>query len=194
VGVEGLVPFEHEVDGTAELVGEDAQGLSFPVFALEAVVEPLALGEMTDHGDGRLTEGPLEVDAADLVAGGPEALSGGGFLAFDEAGIGGEALDGLEATDVVDLIEKGEGEDLSDAGDGVQTKERLRIVDPGLPDDGLFEVTDEFIVGVAEGEIGLDALLEHGVLEGVWNGLPLVLVNEASRGARQIVLVPPVSG
>jgi hypothetical protein len=62
---------------------------------------------MTNHGDGGLTESPLEMDAADLVAGGPDPLSGRGFLAFDETGIGGEALDGLEATDVVDLIREG---------------------------------------------------------------------------------------
>jgi len=88
-------------------VCEDAQGFPLSAFAFEAVVEPLALGEMADHGDGGLAEGPLEVDTADLVAGGAEAFSGGGFLAFDEAGIGGETLDGLEAIDVVDPNREG---------------------------------------------------------------------------------------
>ena len=83
-------------------MGEDAQGLPLSIFAFEAVVEPRALGEMTDHGDGGLTEGPFEMDTSDFVAGCADAFSGRGFLAFDEAGIGGEALDGLEAADVVD--------------------------------------------------------------------------------------------
>jgi len=39
-------------------------------------MEPLSLGQMADQGDGGLAESPLEVDAADLVAGGSEALSG----------------------------------------------------------------------------------------------------------------------
>lgn len=70
-------------------------------------MEPLALGEMADHGDSGLTEGPLEVGTSDLVAGGAEAFSGRGFLAFDKAGIGGETLDGLEASDVVDPNREG---------------------------------------------------------------------------------------
>lgn len=60
-----------------------------------------------------------EVDGtAELVTGGSEAFAGGGFLAFDEAAIGSEALDGVEAADVKDLIEEGEGQDFSDAEDG----------------------------------------------------------------------------
>ena len=65
-------------------------------------MEPRALGQMTDHGDGGLTEGPFEVDASDLVTGRANALAGRGLLAFDEARIRCEALDGLEATDVMD--------------------------------------------------------------------------------------------
>ena len=145
-------------------------------------MEPLALGEMADHGDSGLTEGPLEVDTSDLVAGGAETFSGRGLLAFDEAGIGGEALDGLEAADIVDLIEKGEGQDLSDAGDGVEAKQGMGIVGLGLPVDGLFEITDELIVGVAKAEIGLYAFSEDWIIEGVRDGCPLVLVDEASGG------------
>ena len=77
------------------------------MFAFEAIVEPLALGEMADHGDGGFTEGPLEVDTSDLVTGGADALPGRGFLAFDQAGIGGETLDGLEAADVMDPNREG---------------------------------------------------------------------------------------
>ena len=89
-------------------------------------------------------------------------------------------------------IEKGEAQDLSDTGHGVQAEQGLRVVDPGLPDDGLFEVTDEFIVGVAEGQIGLHALLEHGIVESVGNRSPLVLVDEGSRRPGQVVLMEGV--
>ena len=89
-------------------------------------------------------------------------------------------------------IEKGESQDLSDAGDGVQAEQGLGVMGPGLPVDGLFEIADEFVVGVAEGEIGLHALFEYGVIEGVGNGGPLVLVDEASWGAGQVVLMEGV--
>ena len=60
---------------------------------------------------------------ADLGAGRTGPLAGRRRFAFDEASIGSESLDGLEATDVVDLVEEGEGEDLPDAGDGVEISE-----------------------------------------------------------------------
>ena len=56
----------------------------------------------------------------------------------------------------------------------------LRIVGADLTGDGPFEVTDERIVGVANGEIGLRALAKNRVVESIGNGGPLVLVAEAS--------------
>jgi len=164
-------------------MSQDAQGLPLSVFSFEPVVESLAPWEVADQGDSGLTEGPFEVGADDLVAGGPDALSGRGLLAFDEPGIGGGILHGREAADVMDLIEKSEAQDLSDTGDGVKSDQGLGVVAAGLSEDGLFEVADERIVGVAKGEIGLHALLEDRVVESIGNGFPLVLVDEAPRGA-----------
>ena len=55
-------------------------------------------------------------------------------------------------------------------------------MDPGLPEDGLLEVPDELVVGVAEGQVGLDALPDDGIGEGVGNGFPLVLVDKTPGG------------
>ncbi len=61
--IKGLVPFEHEVDGSANFVGEDAEGLSVTVFPFESVVELLAFREMAEDCYGRLTESPFEVSS-----------------------------------------------------------------------------------------------------------------------------------
>ena len=112
--IEGSVPFEHEIDGSPNLVGEDAQGLTVPMFPFEPVVELLAFREMSEDGDGRLTECPLEMYVADLGAGRTGPLACRRRFAFDEASIGSESLDGLEATDVVDLVEDRERQNLAD--------------------------------------------------------------------------------
>ena len=165
----------------AELVGEDAQGLSLAELPLETVLETFAFRKVAEDGDGGLTEGPFEMGVADLGAsGGPGPLAGRGLFALDEAGIGGEVLDGGEAADVVDLIEKGEGEDLADAGNAVEAEQGLEIVGAGLAKDGVLEVSDQAVIGVAEGQVGLDALAEDGILEGPGDGGTLARIGGLS--------------
>jgi len=56
------------------------------------------------------------VQSAGLAAGGAGFLAVGLLSAFDEAGIGGEVLDGGKASDVADFVEESEAKDLSHAG------------------------------------------------------------------------------
>jgi hypothetical protein len=76
----------------------------------------LGVGVAAQEECGGFGEGPLEVSVADLSPAGAGALACGDLGAADEAGVGGEVLDGGEAGDVVDLVEDDEGEDLADAG------------------------------------------------------------------------------
>ena len=83
-------------------MGEDAEGLTVPVLPFESVVELLAFREMSEDCDRRLTECPFQMYVADLCAGRTGPLAGRRRFAFNESSVGSEALDGLEATDVVD--------------------------------------------------------------------------------------------
>jgi len=75
------------------------------------------------------------VNVSDLLARGAKALSGGLLGAPDQAAVGGEVLDGGEAVDVVNFIEKRQGQDLADAGDGAQAVEGVGVVALGRADD-----------------------------------------------------------
>jgi hypothetical protein len=49
-------------------------------------------------------------------------------------------------------------------------------LDASLGEDGLLQVTDEGIVGLAEGQVSLDALPDDGVVEGFGDGGALALM------------------
>jgi len=64
--VKSLLIFEHEIDGTSQLVGEDREGLGFAVFTgkpLEVLFSRLVAFEEKHRSFG---EGPLEVGVTDL--------------------------------------------------------------------------------------------------------------------------------
>ncbi len=188
VHIKGGLLFENEVGGSAKLGGQDAQGLPPGMLPSEALEVLLAGRVVFEEADGGLAEGPLEVDVSDLGAGGAGFLSIGFFAAFDEAGIGGEVLDGGKAGDVTDLVEEGEAQDLTHAADGSETAEAVRIVDVGLPEDGAFELRDEAVIAVDEGEIGLEAGLDSGIVKELGEILAVGRTGEPASGPRQIVL------
>ncbi len=65
--VKSLLVFEHEIDGTPELVGQDREGLGFAVFTGKPF-EILFAGLVAfEEEDGGLGEGPLEMGVADLL-------------------------------------------------------------------------------------------------------------------------------
>jgi len=66
VHVESGLLFENEVGGPAELDGQDTQGLPLGMFPPQALQIVLPWGIVFEEADGGLTEGPLEMDIADL--------------------------------------------------------------------------------------------------------------------------------
>ena len=106
-------------------MGEDGEGFGLAVLGGSAGEPLLSVGVAPEEEDGRFGEGPLEVSVADLAAPGAGALACGEPGASDEPSVGGEVLDGGEASDVVDLVEDDEREDLANAGDTPQAEERV---------------------------------------------------------------------
>jgi len=64
--VKRLLVFEHEIDGSPELVGEDREGLSLAVFTGKSLEILFGLLIAFEEEDRSLREGPLEVGVADL--------------------------------------------------------------------------------------------------------------------------------
>ena len=140
------------------------------------------------EANGGLAEGPLEMDITDLVAGGAGLLSVGLLAAFDEASIGGEGLDGGKAGDVTDFVEEGEAKDLTHTSDGSEAAEVIRVVNAGLAEDGAFELGDEAVIVIDEGEIGLEVGLNGRIIKEFGKILAVGWTGETARGSGQVVL------
>ena len=118
--VKSLLVFEHEIDGSPELVGEDREGLGFAVLmgkSLEILFRRLIALEEKDRCLG---EGPLEVSVTDLFTTGSVFFAVGFFDALDQTAVGDEILDRGEALDGFDLVEEDQAEDSSDTGNGLK--------------------------------------------------------------------------
>jgi hypothetical protein len=105
------------------------------------------------------------MDVAHLRATGPELLATGLLGAFDQSGVGGKFLHAIEARDVMNLVENRQGEHLANTRYRPEPMERIGIVTFRLADDGQFEIRDQRIVVIDEGEVDLDALLDARVGE-----------------------------
>jgi len=145
LGVEGLLTLLHVEDSASELVGEDGEGFRLTEAGNEARVELLSRRIVAQERDGSLGEGPLQVDVALLSPSTAAELAARFGSRGDEPGIGGELLHGVEAIEVGDLVEEGEGEDLADARDGAQAVERSEIVGLGGGDELALEIRDESV-------------------------------------------------
>ena len=118
--VKGLLVFEHEIDGTPELVSQDREGLGFTMFAAKSFEIPFAGLVAFEEKDRRLREGPLEMGVADLITVGSVYFTVGLFDAFDQAAVGNEILDRGEAVDGFDLVEDDQGQDSTYSGNSLK--------------------------------------------------------------------------
>ena len=64
--VKSLLVFKHEIDGAAELVSEDREGLGFTMFTGEPFEKLFAWFVAFEKKYGGFGEGPLEMGVADL--------------------------------------------------------------------------------------------------------------------------------
>ena len=75
VTIEHHLPFQHVINGSGQLMGQDGQGLALPVLFLSAGEILLARRIVAEEQDGRFGEGPLEIRIANLRAGGAIPLA-----------------------------------------------------------------------------------------------------------------------
>ncbi len=149
----------------------------------------LTCGVVAQEEDGSLGEGPLQVDVADLGAPGPELLACGAVVALHEPRVREEVLHPLEASDVVNLIEDRQGQDLSDAGNRAESVVDLRVVLLGAPFEMELELPDDAVVVRDQQEVDLHALAGIGILERFSNALAVGLVRDLGGRDGKVVLV-----
>ena len=134
IHVEDSLLAQHEIDGSAELGGQDRKRLGLAMPSGESSQVLLAFGVVAKKERGGFRERPLQVDVADLGAAGAELLARGAVITLYEPRVREEVLNSLEAADVVDLVEDRERQDLADPRDRAEAMEGVWIVSLGLAD------------------------------------------------------------
>jgi hypothetical protein len=83
------------------------------MLAFDAGEQRLAFGALGQEQHGGFREGPLQIGIADLGAAAAHDLAGRALLALHQPAVGGELLDAREASNVVDLIQDRQRQDVA---------------------------------------------------------------------------------
>jgi len=186
--VERLSAKQHVVDGTSKLRCQHAESLSLPVLLLQAGKVLLA-GRVGPQKQGRrFGEGPLEMDVAHLPTCSLLDLPGRLMHAFDQTRVREKLLDAWKALDVVDLVEQGQSEDLTDSWYGAQQKEACVVVLADFMEQEQLELSDHLVVGGGEGDVDGDGHLQSFLVEVLDDVSPVLGLADALLQRREVVL------
>src|SRR5215218_3480789 len=186
--LQGAAPQQHVVDGPAQLGRQDAQRSSLPMLLFKSSEILLSHRVAAQKQGGSFGEGPLEVDIDHLPTGKFFRLAGRLMRSLHQASIGEKVLDPGEAAEVVNLVEQGQRENLSDARDGAQEEEVPVVVLADLVKQVELHVTDDLIVAVEQSDVGGDGHLDGVVVEVFDDGASILGLVGALLEDRQVVL------
>jgi len=186
--VKRLLVFEHEIDGTPELVGKDRESLGFTMFTGEPFEIPFAWLVAFEEKHRCLGEGPLEMSVTDLFTTGSVFFAVGFFDAFYQTAVGDEILDLGETLDGFDLIEDDQSQDSAYSRNGLKQGIGTKIVLFGRSYDIMFQLGQEAIIGFDHLQVGGHALLDGRVIESLNDSFSVLGFGNASQGIREVVL------
>jgi hypothetical protein len=190
--VKRLLVFEHEIDGTTQLMGEDRESFGFTVFTgepFEISFTRLVAFEKEYSGFG---EGPFEMGVTDLFTTGAIFFAVGFFDALDEAAVGDEILDRGEAFDGFDLVEDDQSQDSADSWDGLKQGIGSQVVFFGKRYDIMFQLIQEAIIGLDDLQVNGHALLDRGVIKAFDDPFPVLRFGNTSQEFWQVILASGV--
>lgn len=190
--VKSLLVFEHEIDGTPELVGKDRESLGFAVLMGKPLEIFFGRFVALEEKHRCLGEGPLEMSVTDLFATGAVFFAVGFFDALNQTAVGDKILDRGEALDGFDFVEEDQAEDSSDTGDGLKQGIGSQIVFFGTGNDIPFELGQDVVIGFNHFEVDSHTLLYGRVIEPFDDAFPVLRFGNASQGIRKVILASGV--
>src|SRR5205809_2344055 len=156
--VERLVAAQHVINRARQLVSQNRQGFALAMHFLQAGQIGLPWGIVSKEKNRRFREGPFQMRIADLGADGTVNLAGGLFLGLHQTAVGNEILNRREARNVVDFIQKHQGQNLADARKRIQQMKCIRIVQLGMTQDFQLDLVQQTIVEInpfqVKGDVG----------------------------------------
>src|SRR5436305_1606151 len=186
--LEGFVPQQHVVDGPAELGRQNAQSLALAVLFFQQREVFLSYRIAAQEQGGGFGEGPLEVDIAHFAARSLFLLAVRFMGSLHQARVGEKVLDSGEAAEVVNLVEQGQREDLSDAWDRAEEVELPVVVLADLMNQVELHVPDDLVVAVEQSHVGGDGHLDRVVVEVLDDGAAVLGLASPLVERRQVVL------
>jgi hypothetical protein len=180
--------FQDKVDGPAQLMRIDPQGLAFIILGAQALNELFGLVRFTQTDHGRRPDGPLKMGVADLFIGFAGPLAVRLLLGPDQAGVGAKALNRSEAFDVVDLIQDGQCQDLPHTGNGPEQMQTVGIMMTGGLFDLPFQWFDQPVVRLDHGQIGPDRGANRRIVKTFGNAFVVEFARQFFVKGRKVVL------
>ena len=190
--VKSLLVFEHEIDGTPELVGKDRESLGFAVLTGKPFEILFGWFVAFEEKDRCLGEGPLEMSVTDLFTTGAVFFAVGFFDALNQTAVGDEILDLGEALDRFDLVEDDQAEDSAYSGNGLKQGIGSQIVFFGTGNDVTFELGQDVVIGFNHLQVDSHALLDGRVIEPFDDAFSVLGFGNTSQGIGKVILASGV--
>jgi hypothetical protein len=181
------VALEPVIDRSAQVMRQEAQGCTLVMLCLHTAQKLLALGIMAQAQGGSFGKGPLEGRMAAFFASGAHAFTTRCLAAVDQAAIGGEVLPAGETVDLLNCVAPHAAEDVPNAGDGVEQRERMRIVVLGRFPEIEFQVLEPCIVIADERSIDCDGFLHRRIMKALRHPVAIGLVGDVLADLGQVV-------
>ena len=125
---------------------------------------------------------------ADFGAGGARAFSSGFPGPLDEATVGGKILHPREALNIMDFVEQHEAEDLADTRDRLQQIQGVGVMVLGRFDEAEFDIAQQIIIGVDEGEIDFNTFLYRRISKTLGDPVTVGFVGDLFANGGQVIL------
>jgi hypothetical protein len=186
--LEGPAPQQHVVDGAAQFGRQNAQGLPLAVLLFKPREILLSHRVASQKQGGGFGEGPLEMDIPHLGSGQLFCLAGRFMRPLDQASVGEKVLDPGEPAEVVNLVEQGQREDLTDAWDRAQKVEFPVPVLADLVNQIELHIADDLVIAFEQSNVGGDGHLDGFVVEVLDDGSSILGLVSALLQGRQVVL------
>jgi hypothetical protein len=170
------------------LMGEVGQSLAPAMFALLEGQRLPARRMVTQAEHGGCREGPREVGMADLRFGTPIAFHSGFLGALHQAVRRDERPEPWEAMASMDVLPQYQGEDLADAWERAPPGEGAGLVELGHLAIRPLHVAAQVAMGLAQGSVHCDTLLDRRRSRSLRDASPIGLVGDVLADGGQIGL------
>ena len=126
---------------------------------------------------------------ADLFAGTAVGLSCRSMAAFDESAVRQKGSDSGESFDGVNFVQHRHRQNPADAGNGLQAKQRLRIINFGRSFDMQFELSDLVVEKICRANVEVHGRFNTGIVKSIRESCAIRFVSDRFFKGIEVMLI-----